>query len=270
MMKARRGNLDVKRRKVIKWEFYSVLTEELMTYVDIQNEEDSFCRSTNKQLTSRIMNGHTAAPYFSFSKLSIAHRHLCMVCSMDEMAKAQVLKLPANKIRNQKFSRRTKYLVKCMHEDCSIHTHTCVSDESKVAQLPYFQGLTCFEIAHHPQCKGLFTRIKHKGKFYSRTVPSHSIVQEVKDLYKSTLPRRSTRERNNRLRAGRPPTTILTTDGRNNDEIESISNLTSIETTPETFTLTNTPPQDQEQPRRQLYRRKKISQQLLPEEEQQE
>ena len=80
---------------------------------------------------------------------------------MDEMAKAQILKLPTNKIRNQKFSRRTKYLVKCMHQDCNIHVHACVSDESKVAQLPYFQGLvTCFEIAHHPHCKGLLTKIE--------------------------------------------------------------------------------------------------------------
>ena len=41
-----------------------------------------------------------------------------MICSMNEMAKAQVLKLPTNKNRNQKFSRRTKHLVKCsiVHE----------------------------------------------------------------------------------------------------------------------------------------------------------
>ena len=143
-----------------------------------------------------------------------------------------------------------------MHQDCNIHAHACVSDESKVAQLPYFQGLTCFEIAHHPRCKGLFTKIERKGKNYSRTVPSHSIVQEVKELYQSTMPRRSVRDRFTRSRAGRPPTTIVTRNEETNNEIESMTKVTGIETTPESLSLTNTPTQDQEQPKRKLCRRK--------------
>ena len=62
---------------------------------------------------------------------------------------------------------------------------------AKVACLPYFEGLTCFQIAHHPRCKDLFSIIKRKGKSHCRTIPSYSIVQEVKDLYLSDLPRRS-------------------------------------------------------------------------------
>ena len=73
------------------------------------------------------------------------------------------------------------------------------------------------------------------GKNHLRTVLSHSIVQEVKELYQSTMPRRSVRDR---------------------FEIESITKVTGIETTPESLLLTNTPPQDQEQPRRKLCRRK--------------
>ena len=66
----------------------------------------------------------------------------------------------------------TKFLVKCMHQDCIIHAHAYIPDESKVTTLPYYQGLTCFEIAHHPQCDGLFAKIERKGKMYSRTIPA--------------------------------------------------------------------------------------------------
>ena len=84
-----------------------------------------------------------------------------------------------------------------MHQDCILHAHACTPDDSKVATLPYFQGLTCFEIAHHPGCDGLFAKIQRKRKMYYRTIPSYSIVHEVKDAYQFTLPRRSTREKNN-------------------------------------------------------------------------
>ena len=94
--------------------------------------------------------------------------------------------------------------------DCIIHAHACIPHESKVTTLPYFQGLTCFEIAIHPCCDGLFAKIERKWKMYSRTIPSHSIVKEVKDAYQSTLSRRSTRKRTIRPRAGRPPSMIMT------------------------------------------------------------
>ena len=87
------------------------------------------------------------------------------------------------------------YTVKCMHENCPIVAHAAVPKEGiKVSCIPNFVGLTCFEIAHHPKCRDLFTRIKRKGNFYCRTIPSHRVVQEVKELYQSDMPRRSTQD----------------------------------------------------------------------------
>jgi len=202
----RRGNSEVKRKKLIKWEFYSVLAEELMAYVDINDDRDE-----NSEMSSFIrtrknsMRGHVPAPYFSFDRTETANRPVCMICSMEEMAKAQVLKLPRNKTKNRKMARRTKYLVKCMHDNCHIVAHATCPNESKVSEIPYFSGLTCFEIAHHPKCQDLFTKIKRKGQHYCRTIPSHPVVQDTKELYQSELPRRSNREHS---RPGRPPTVI--------------------------------------------------------------
>ena len=139
---------------------------------------------------------------------------------MDEMTKGQILKVPSTKIRRQKFSQCTEFLVTCMQQNCIIHAHACIPDESKDTTLPYFQGLTCFEIAHHPWCEGLFTKIERKGKIYSRTIQSHSIVQKVKDTYQSTLSRRSSRERTIRVRKRILPTMIVTTVTPNNPDNE--------------------------------------------------
>ena len=75
-----------------------------------------------------------------------------------------------------------------------------------------FKGMTCFQIAHHPICKGLFTVIKRKGKSFCRTILPHSIVQEVNNLHLLDLPSRSTQEKSVCGKVGRPPTTIAVTD----------------------------------------------------------
>ena len=180
----RRGNSEVKRKRLIKWEFYSVLAEELMTYVDTNNnEDDNSGMSSILHLRNKTMRGHVPAPYFSFSKTETTNRPLCMICSMEEMAKAQVLKLPRGQARNRKVARRSKYLVKCMHENCDIVAHATCPNEFKLSKITYFSGLTCFDIAHHPKCKDLFTKIQRKGQFYCRTIPSHPVVQDIKEMY---------------------------------------------------------------------------------------
>ena len=227
MHENRRGNAEVKRRKLIKWQFYSVLAEELMMYVDSNEDEETM--GLSKSSVNRTMQGHVPASYFSFDKEERTSRPLCMICSMDEMARAQVLQLTRSKSKNRKFARRTKYIVKCMHENCPIVAHATIQDNGKVSSLPCFGGMTCFEIAHHPRCKDLFTVIKRKGKTYCRTIPSHGIVQEIKDLYSSELPRRSTREKPKPLRGkvGRPPTTITTKTDLRTDFDSPLSGATS-------------------------------------------
>ena len=47
-----------------------------------------------------------------------------------------------------------------------------------------FLGMSCFEIAHTPECANLFTTIQRKGKAYMRALPSHPICVELTELYK--------------------------------------------------------------------------------------
>ena len=211
----RRGNSDVKRKKIIKWEFYSVLAEEMMMYVDSSHGDDDTDTNKNMSMTT-TMKGHIPAPTSQFDKHETTKRPLCMVCSMDEMARAKVLNLSRSQSRNRKYSRRAKYIAKCMHNNCHVVAHAAIPEQSKVSSLPCFGGLTCFEIAHHPRCKDMFSRIERNGKIYCRTIPSHSVVEEVKDLYRSDLPRRS--ERSRPPRVGRPPTTIQPSDEHNTIE----------------------------------------------------
>ncbi len=123
------------------------------------------------------MKGHVPAPYFSFEKSQISSKPLCMICSMDEMGRAQVLKLTRKKSRNRKLSRRKKNTVKYMHENCPVVARAAdPEDDIEVSCIHNLGRLTCFEIAHHPRCRDLFTRIKRKGKFYCRTISFHRVV----------------------------------------------------------------------------------------------
>ena len=115
------------------------------------------------------MKGHVPAPCFSFDKSQITSRPLCMICSMDEMARAQALKLPRKKSINRNLSRRTQYTVKCILENCPVVAHASVpEDVIKVSCIPNFVGV--------------------KGNFYSRKISSHEVVREVKELYQSDIP----------------------------------------------------------------------------------
>ena len=60
--------------------------------------------------------------------------------------------------------------------NCDIVAHICQPLEAKSGEISGFEGLTCFEIAHVPECKGLFTKVPRNGSFYCQTKPSHSIV----------------------------------------------------------------------------------------------
>ena len=61
-------------------------------YIDDSGDGTTVAQS-NRSIR-RMMKGHVPAPYFSFNKSQITSRPLCMIYSMDEMARAQVLKLP--------------------------------------------------------------------------------------------------------------------------------------------------------------------------------
>ena len=70
----------MKRNRLLKWEFYSVLAEELITYTD-KNEME--CLPAVVARSKMYMDGHTARPYFLFDKSEIIKRPVCMICSME-------------------------------------------------------------------------------------------------------------------------------------------------------------------------------------------
>ena len=61
--------------------------------------------------------------------------------------------------------------------------------------IPQFVGLTCFEIAHHPDCEGLFIDVKRGEKTYTRSVKNHPVPLSIKNIYERMQPRRSIRGR---------------------------------------------------------------------------
>ena len=121
-------------------------------------------RNSAEHFKAHAMKVHVPTPFASFDWKHITTKPLCMMCPMDEMAKAQVLQFSNSKSRIRKISRQTKYLEQCMHDECKIVAHACIPQEGKFHTLPTFTGLTCFEIAHHPRCSDLFARIGRKGK----------------------------------------------------------------------------------------------------------
>ena len=171
-----------KKHKLLKWEFYSVVAEELMSYVD-KNESIS-----SSSVASRSENKHISAPIDRSFKFS---NPTCIVCSTEEGVKRKILDMPDRSARS--FSRRKKNLAVCTHENCNIVAHLSCPAESRMKQLPQFKGLSCFQIAHHPDCNNLYYNCVRDGRTYIRSSTNHPIVETIKSLYTGDVPRRSTR-----------------------------------------------------------------------------
>ena len=128
----------------------------------------------------------------------------------------------------------------CSDPNCNIICHSTCLNETKIQQIPQFAGLTCFEIAHHPECANLFVSINRKDKTYTRSVLNHQVPIMVKDIYEGMLPRRSNRAR------GRPANRTNTTRRNGDQPVEEIFN-----DTPSTRNISNlTTPQHTEQKKR--------------------
>ena len=148
---------------MIKWEFYSVLAEELLMYTDKNEMEGSPAVVAPSKM---YMNGHTARPYFLFDKSEIIKQPVCMICSMEESVRNKVFSCSPVASKGRKQSRRVKFLAKCTNPFCDVVVHTCNPEESTILKLSTFQGLSCFEIAHTNECNGLFYKIQRKGHHY--------------------------------------------------------------------------------------------------------
>ena len=73
---------------------------------------------------------------FNLIKKFIINRPVCMIYSMEESVRANVLRLSYNKSRSRKFSQKVKHLGKCMCVNCDIVVHTYKSLEAKIGEIP--------------------------------------------------------------------------------------------------------------------------------------
>eukprot|EP00957_Ditylum_brightwellii_P131792 10050274-Ditylum_brightwellii.AAC.1 len=75
------------------------------------------------------------------------------------------------------------HLVRCSIPGCPVTTHTCPPTESQTTCLQEFLGMSCFDVAHSPLCKDLFSTIERRGKLYRRTCPTHAVVNKITSMY---------------------------------------------------------------------------------------
>ena len=182
-----RGGVYRERKKLLKWEFYAVAAEEMMNYVDEDEVEKGVVLlepTPEAQHKPQII-----------TRQSSAKNPTCIICSMSEAVERKVLNSSNKNRTGRKYARRKTYLATCTHPDCLIMAHVCAPDENKMKTLPQFRGMSCFDIAHHPECSSMFTVIQRGNKSHLRCLPTHNISYQLQEKYKELLPRRSSRGR---------------------------------------------------------------------------
>ena len=115
----------------------------------------------------------------------------CMICSMEEAICQKVLQNGQGRV----CSRRKKHLAMCSDPNCNVVCHSCNPEESKIRKIPAFAGLSCFEIARHPDCNNLFVEVCRNGKTHTRSVLKHPVPNMITKTHQKQLPRRSERPR---------------------------------------------------------------------------
>ena len=102
--------------------------------------------------------------------------------------------------------------------------------------------MSCFEIAHHRDCKHLYYDCVRNGQAYTRSLAKHPLLDSIKNLYADDAPRRSVRTSRGRPRKEleRIATTCIASD-----QLERIA-TTSIasDPPPPLYEVTNNPQHD--------------------------
>ena len=88
-----------------------------------------------------------------------------MIFVVEESVKRKSLGIKNKKGRG--FIRRRKHISICNDPDCNIVCHTSCPPESKMRLHPQFNGMTCFQIAHYPDCQSFFYEVNKGGKTYT-------------------------------------------------------------------------------------------------------
>ena len=79
-------------------------------------------------------------------------------------------------------------MVRCKASDCQrcAHSVTPPGSDRYIHSLPMFEGMSCFQIMHSPQCKGLWTKSSDVGTKTTWTVPKKS-SESQEELFGSDL-----------------------------------------------------------------------------------
>ena len=127
----------VQRKRLIKWEFYSVACEEMMTFVSPDE-------ATTASLlhTSTLSDTSHLPTHASLAGKKTLH---CMICSMEESVLWCVHKGNTNGCN---YARCTKHLTSCSDPDCKIIAHTACPLKSMLNFVPAFMNMSCFEIVY--------------------------------------------------------------------------------------------------------------------------
>lgn len=152
----------LKRLVVTKSAFYAALAEEMIMFVDEEHI------TGNDQLENPLRaEGHVPLG------INKGSRSYCAVCKLEEKWRKE----DGKKDMYGKNSRCQQYLALCSKACCLIPAHTiAVEHERKLFKMEGLEGLSCFEIAHSPVCKGLWRTSTKAGKTTTR---QHKKVRAV-------------------------------------------------------------------------------------------
>ena len=135
MLKYSTRRIYNKREVLVKWQFYSVAAEEMMSYVDLDEAESIFSPSSD----SFRQHAPRSIPK-DYSEKRYPH---CIICSMEESVLNKLH--PGAKSKGaRKLARRKGHLAVCSCIDCKIIAHTCSPDESMLTTIQKFLGMSCF------------------------------------------------------------------------------------------------------------------------------
>ena len=60
----------------------------------------------------------------------------------------------------------------CLNSNCKVHAHSAVMDhDCKILKMNCFQGMTCFEIPHSEECRGLWIPKQTEDVQATRNLP---------------------------------------------------------------------------------------------------
>ena len=135
---------------MLKWDFYSVSTEEMMAHSD----------GDDNMLQARELYRQNHVPIqFPRDKrnINLIKAPTYMSCSLEEGVMRSAIDHPRKKAINHSW--RLGHLSICNDPNCDIIAHSCCPTEIRMNRLRLFKGFSSFEISHHEHCKHVFVEI---------------------------------------------------------------------------------------------------------------